>query len=74
MLLLKLACKCHAEGSTDLQCAASTGQCPCKTDEGYAGVNCDEAAPGYYGLPPKGKLNHFHFKLNTLTSLDDGTA
>ena len=38
---LSVACGCDVNGSSDLQCADSTGLCTCKA--GYEGAKCDVA-------------------------------
>ena len=48
-----LACECNPIGSTDTNCDATTGQCPCR--ENISGTKCDEAEPGYFHFPnPEG--------------------
>ena len=42
-------CMCHPEGSLEISCNQTTGQCSCKNH--IAGVNCDQCEPGYFGFP-----------------------
>ncbi|NXX86717.1 LAMA5 protein, partial [Urocolius indicus] len=41
-------CSCDAVGSVENACGPQ-GQCPCHSN--YAGLRCDQCAPGYYGYP-----------------------
>lgn len=41
-------CNCEAVGSVENTCGPS-GQCLCRSN--YAGLKCDQCAPGYYNYP-----------------------
>lgn len=42
-------CSCSAAGSSTPQCNPTNGQCWCR--EEFAGMSCDQCAPGYHGYP-----------------------